>query len=333
MASSKEYLEYVQEQLRDLREITWRQMMGEYVLYYQGKVVGGIYDDRFLLKVTPSAVKLLPHAAYALPYEGAKKMLAADIDDKELMEKAIPLIAEDLPAPKKKKHIKKTVDRRISISNDASGFVSLNEYIPEAVYDIRYFSANNFVGERIDGYEEALPLLTKEAAAALKAAGEELLEKGYRLKIFDAYRPARATAHFIRWAKDPEDIKMKEIYYPGLKKSELIPKSYIAEKSAHSRGSTVDLTLADKDTGEEIDMGGSFDFFGDVSHYDYSEITEKQKEMRKLLREVMVCHGFKPLKEEWWHFTLEKESYPDTYFDFPVSERSIDDQIVSKEPR
>ena len=212
---------------------------------------------------------------------------------------------------------------QITTSMDASDFVSLAETLPEAVLEIRYYSGNNFIGERINGYEEPLALLTKEAAYVLKEVSDELLTKGYRLKIYDAYRPARAVAHFMNWAKDPDDTKMKEEYYPELDKRDLIPQGYIAERSSHSRGSTVDLTLVDKTTGEEINMGGSFDYFGEASHPDYPGVTKKQFENRMLLRETMIRHGFRPLAEEWWHFTLENEPYPDIYFDFPVSGGSL----------
>ena len=209
------------------------------------------------------------------------------------------------------------------MSSDASGFVSLAETLPEAALEIRYYSGNNFVGERIDGYEEPLALQTKEAAYVLKEVSDELLTKGYRLKIFDAYRPARAVAHFMNWAKDPDDTKMKEEYYPELDKSDLIPQGYIAGRSSHSRGSTVDLTLVDETTGEEIDMGGSFDYFGEASHPDYIGVTKEQFGNRMLLRETMIRYGFRPLAEEWWHFALENEPYPDTCFDFPVSSGSL----------
>ena len=208
-------------------------------------------------------------------------------------------------------------------SADASGFVKLRDVIPDILEDIRYYSSDNFVGETIDGYEEALALLSREAANALKQAGDELRLLGYRLKIFDAYRPQKAVDHFVRWAKDPEDIRMKEQFYPELEKEELIPGGYIAEHSSHSRGSTIDLTLFDTRTGKDIDMGGEFDLFGERSHFDYPYLTGEQQENRKLLKDTMEKHGFRPLPEEWWHFTLENEPYPDTYFTFPVSSASL----------
>lgn len=208
-------------------------------------------------------------------------------------------------------------------SNDSSGFVLLSEAVPDVILEIRYYSTYNFVGERIDGYEEPIALITKEAAQALKEVSDELIEKGYRLKVFDAYRPQKAVNHFVKWAQDPSDTKMKEYFYPELEKDVLFPLGYIMEHSGHSRGSTIDLTLFDMTLEKEVDMGGTFDYFGELSHPDYKGITEEQYNNRMLLREVMMKHGFKPLEEEWWHFTLEDEPYPDTYFTFPVNSNSI----------
>ena len=211
----------------------------------------------------------------------------------------------------------------MKFSDDISGFVSIGEAIPDVLLDIRYYSSFNFIGERIDGYEEPIVLLTREAAEALRAVSDEVSGLGYRLKIFDAYRPQKAVDHFVRWAKDPADIRMKEYFYPDLEKKEIIPQGYIAEHSGHSRGSTVDLTLFDMATQQDIDMGGTFDFFGEKSHPDYAGVTEAQRAKRMLLRELMVKHGFCPLDSEWWHFTLENEPYCDTCFTFPVSSASL----------
>ena len=208
-------------------------------------------------------------------------------------------------------------------SDDASGFVLLSDAVPDAILEIRYYSTYNFIGDRIDGYEEPVALLTREAAAALKEVSDELVAKGYRLKIYDAYRPQMAVSHFMRWALDFEDTRMKEYFYPELEKDVLFPLGYIAEHSGHSRGSTVDLTLFDMTTEKEVDMGGTFDYFGELSHPDYTGITEEQYQNRMILREAMLAHGFKPLAEEWWHFTLENEPYPNTYFTFPVSRDSL----------
>ncbi len=209
------------------------------------------------------------------------------------------------------------------LSDDASDFVLLSDAVPDAILEIRYYSTYNFVGERIDGYEEPVALLTKEAAAALKEVSDDVIAQGYRLKIYDAYRPQKAVDHFVRWAEDTSDVKMKEYFYPDLEKDVLFPLGYIAEHSGHSRGSTVDLTLFDMTTEKEADMGGTFDFFGELSHPDYKDITEEQYANRMILREAMLRHGFKPLDEEWWHFTLENEPYPDTYFTFPVCKASV----------
>ncbi|MBQ3455080.1 MAG: M15 family metallopeptidase [Synergistaceae bacterium] len=204
------------------------------------------------------------------------------------------------------------------ISVDSSDFVLLAEAVPDAILEIRYYSTYNFVGSRINGYERPVAYLTKKAAAALREVSDELVEKGYRLKIFDAYRPQRAVNHFAEWAKDVDDTKMKEYFYPEEDKSVLFEKGYINAKSGHSRGSTIDLTLFDMKTEKEVDMGGTFDYFGLKSHPDYKGVTPRQYENRMILREAMMNHGFKPLAEEWWHFTLKDEPYPDTYFDFPV---------------
>jgi D-alanyl-D-alanine dipeptidase len=190
--------------------------------------------------------------------------------------------------------------------------------IPSAFLEIRYFSDDNFVGAVIDGYEAPKAILTEEAAEALRQAADALFEQGYYIKIFDAYRPQRAVDHFVRWSKDIEDTKMKEKYYPDLDKAVLFELGYIAENSSHSRGSTVDLTLVDASTGEELDMGSGFDFFGDISNHGTELITEDQEKNRNILRDAMVEAGFEIYPEEWWHYTLKDEPYPDTYFDFPV---------------
>ena len=203
-------------------------------------------------------------------------------------------------------------------SENAAGFVSIGEAIPDVILEIRYYFTFNFIGERIDGYEQPVALLTREAAARLKEVSSDLAEKGYRLRIYDAYRPQKAVDHFMRWAKDSSDIRMKPFFYPDLDKSALIPGGYIAEHSGHSRGSTVDLTLFDMRTQKDLDMGGPFDFFGELSHPGYRGVTEEQYANRMLLRSAMVRRGFRPLDEEWWHFTLENEPYPDTFFTFPV---------------
>jgi len=202
---------------------------------------------------------------------------------------------------------------------DPSGFVLLADYVPHIIQEIRYYSTYNFIGERIDGYEEPCALLSIEAARALKAVSNEMFVRGYRLKVFDAYRPACAVKQFVLWGIEDQDIRMKPYFYPNLEKQELFARGYIASQSSHSRGSTVDLTLLDMQTGKELDMGGPFDLFSPISHPDCREITDEQYENRMTLRHVMLRCGFEPMDCEWWHFSLRDEPYPDTYFNFPVS--------------
>ena len=209
-------------------------------------------------------------------------------------------------------------------SVDSKGFVLMSDVIPDAICEVRYHTTYNFVGQRIDGYEESCIIMTKEAANALKAVSDDVMRQGYRIKVYDAYRPQMAVDHFVRWASDVTDVKMKHIFYPEIDKELLFDQGYISKTSGHSRGSTVDLTLVDEITGKELDMGGAFDYFGEKSHFDYNgNLTEEQKHNRSMLREVMIKHGFKPISTEWWHFVLENEPYPDAYFNFPVSTDSI----------
>ena len=211
------------------------------------------------------------------------------------------------------------MDYKEKVTMDSSGFVLLSDYVPGIVQEIRYFSTYNFVGDRIDGYEEPCAILTKEAARALKAVSGELNVKGYRLKVFDAYRPACAVRHFVLWGIEDLDLRMKPYFYPDLPKQDLFEKGYIASRSSHSRGSTIDLTLLDMKTGKEADMGSPFDLFSEVSHPDYRGITEEQYENRMILQSAMIRGGFLPIDCEWWHFTLRDEPYPDVLFEFPVS--------------
>lgn len=198
------------------------------------------------------------------------------------------------------------------------GFVLVGEAIPDALLDIRYYTTYNFVGARIDGYEAPVAVLTREAADALKLVSDDMKAQGLRLVIYDAYRPQRAVDHFARWAEDIADTRMKAVFYPDVDKADLFEKGFIARRSGHSRGSTVDLTLLDEATGKLLDMGGPFDFFGELSHPDYAGVTTQQHENRMLLQSAMMKRGFKPLSTEWWHFTLADEPYPKTFFDFPV---------------
>ena len=210
-------------------------------------------------------------------------------------------------------------DQEYRISSDPSGFVQLADLVPGIVQEIRYYSTYNFIGDRINGYEEPCALVTKEAARALQAVSNEMNVIGFRLKIFDAYRPVRAVKHFVLWGIEDLDLRMKPFFYPDLDKQDLFKKGYIASLSSHSRGSTVDLTLLDMSTGKEIDMGSPFDLFSPRSHPDCQDVTDEQHENRMMLQKAMVRNGFRPIDCEWWHFSLENEPYPDVYFDFPVS--------------
>ena len=201
---------------------------------------------------------------------------------------------------------------------DRSDFVEVTEVIPDVILEIRYYSTYNFVGERIDGYEQPVALMTRQAADSLKAVSDELKAYGYRLKIWDTYRPQTAVNHFIRWAENVQDTAMKKIFYPMVDKSVLFEQGYIYARSSHSRGSTVDLTLIDAATGKELDMGSPFDWFGEESHPDYTNLTAEQLANRQILWDAMLGHGFTMIDSEWWHFTLANEPYPDTYFDFPI---------------
>lgn len=202
------------------------------------------------------------------------------------------------------------------VSCDKSGFAQVSTAIDDVVYDIRYYSSNNFTGNRISGYKAPIAYMTKESLRALTVAAEDLRKQGYRLLIWDTYRPQKAVDNFVEWINNPADLGDKT-FYPDLKKSDLVKGGYIAEKSGHTRGSTVDLTLIKKD-GSFVDMGGTFDLFSEISHPDYKKLTREQKKNRKILSEAMTKAGFKGIDSEWWHFTLVNEPYPDTYFNFDV---------------
>ena len=235
-------------------------------------------------------------------------------------------------------YMTETTQQRSVSPEDARGFVVLSEIVPDIITEVRYYTTYNFVGDRIVGYEEPCVLMTREAADALKEVSDDVMSQGYRLKIYDAYRPQMAVDHFVRWAEDLGDKRMKEYFYPEVDKTRLFADGYIDAKSGHSRGSTVDLTLFDMKTGKEADMGGTFDHFGIESHPDWcgnpetmqytgkykgnkppknGEINETQFKNRMILRQAMLRHGFKPLSTEWWHFTMKNEPYPEIYFTFP----------------
>lgn len=197
-------------------------------------------------------------------------------------------------------------------------FVNVKDAIPKVEVDVRYYSDDNFVGKRVDGYNKPIVYLTKEAAAALSKVQAELMKESLGLKIFDGYRPQKAVNHFVRWAKVPSDTLTKSKYYPEVRKADVFKLGYVASRSGHSRGSTVDLTIIDLETGEELDMGSGWDFFGPISWHAATNITSKQKANRLKLKNVMSKYGFKAYSKEWWHYTLRDEPFPNRYFDFNV---------------
>ena len=198
------------------------------------------------------------------------------------------------------------------------GFVYLNDIDSSIKTELRYLTNNNFIGKTINGYKKNKTILTIPTANSLKKIQEKLVEFNLSIKIFDAYRPQQAVNHFVQWAKVLNDTLMKQRYYPKVKKNKLFEFGYIASKSGHSRGSTVDLTLVDLKTGKELDMGSPYDFFGIQSHPKHKKLTIKQRANRFLLRNLMLTNGFKPYENEWWHFTLRNEPFPNTYFNFPI---------------
>lgn len=199
-----------------------------------------------------------------------------------------------------------------------AGFVDARRVVPGLRVEMRYTTSNNFVGRPVDGYEAPVCILTHEAAAALAGAQAELARRGLGLKVYDCYRPQRAVAHFARWAADLSDQSTKAEYYPNVDKSRLFELGYIAERSGHSRGSTLDLTIVNIVTGAELDMGTPFDLFDTRSWPTDETVSAEARANRLMLQNLMRAHGFRALREEWWHFTLEGEPYPDTYFDFVV---------------
>ncbi len=211
----------------------------------------------------------------------------------------------------------------ISLSNYAQqklpkGFSYVNDISPSIQRELRYCSHNNFIGIPVDGYNEDTLITSTATAKALKKVQDDLLLKDFSLKVFDAYRPQTAVNHFVRWARVLNDTVMKQSYYPLVNKRHLFKLGYISSKSGHSRGSSVDLTIVNLKTGEELDMGSPYDFFGKSSHITYKNLTKQQQQNRTLLQKTMVKYGFRPYKNEWWHFTLRNEPFPKTYFDFPI---------------
>ncbi|WP_142783688.1 M15 family metallopeptidase [Changchengzhania lutea] len=198
------------------------------------------------------------------------------------------------------------------------GFVYVKEVIPDLDVELRYNTSHNFLGTKVTGYHANRLILTKATAEALKLVQLELQDNNLCLKVYDGYRPQRAVNHFMLWARDLNDTVNKQEFYPNIDKRHLFKAGYIATKSGHSRGSTVDLTLIDGNTGAPIDMGSPYDFFGEVSWVNDRSITKQQQTNRALLQKVMLKHGFRNYPKEWWHFTLRWEPFPDTYFDFLV---------------
>ncbi len=193
-------------------------------------------------------------------------------------------------------------------------FVYVSDITDKIIFEIRYFTSYNFIGARVKGYKAPVAILSKNAALALKNAAKDLDKKGYVIKIFDAYRPQRAVDDFIVWSKNAGDVQNKIYFYPNVDKSQLFSKGYIASKSGHSRGSTVDLTIVDKKTGKEIDMGSPYDFLDPISEYDTNLISSEQRKNRSILKKAMEDNGFSAYKKEWWHFTLKDEPYPKNIF-------------------
>jgi D-alanyl-D-alanine dipeptidase len=198
-----------------------------------------------------------------------------------------------------------------------AAFVDASIVVPGLIVEMRYAGAHNFVGRPIDGYEAPRCLLSQAAAAALAEVARDLAPRGLHIKAFDCYRPTRAVANFVRWARDLKDTSGKAEFYPDVDKRTLFRDGYIASQSGHSRGSTIDMTLANDD-GRELDMGTPFDFFSPKSWPADSTVTPKQHANRMLLATAMRRRGFRPYDREWWHFTLRGEPFPQTYFDFPV---------------
>lgn len=199
-----------------------------------------------------------------------------------------------------------------------ASFVDAATVIPNLAVEIRYHGANNFIGRPVDGYERPFCLLTRQAAAALAEVQRSLAPRGLGIKVFDCYRPVRATKHFLRWAADPNDPGRSAEFNPGISKPDLFRLGYLSARSGHSRGSTVDLTLVQLGDKRELDMGTIYDFSGPRSWLSNRSLSAEVQANRKILVEAMRAQGFIPYIKEWWHYTLANEPFPDTYFDFPV---------------
>lgn len=209
----------------------------------------------------------------------------------------------------------------VAAGERSPAFVDAGEIVPGLVVEMRYAGEHNFVGRRIDGYRRRLCLLTGQAAKALAEVQRDLAEDALGLKVFDCYRPSRAVTHFVRWAENLADERGKAEFYPDVNKRDLFKDGYIAARSSHSRGSTVDITLVRLEDGQpaaELDMGTPFDFFSKRSWLEDKSVNAQAQANRALLAAAMAKRGFKPYDQEWWHYTLAEEPFPDTYFDFPV---------------
>ena len=202
-------------------------------------------------------------------------------------------------------------------NNLEDGFVYLKDIDHSVIVDLKYYSSENFTGQLVEGYHSNTAILTNEAALALSNAQDDFNKLGYSLILYDAYRPQRAVDFFVKWSKNLNDTINKRIYYPNIKKSELFKLGYIAYKSGHSRGSTVDVSIVEISTNKELDMGTVFDYFGVKSHTFFDELSEDQKANRLLLYKIMSHNGFKNYQKEWWHYTLKNEPFQ-KYFNFLV---------------
>lgn len=199
------------------------------------------------------------------------------------------------------------------------GFVYIDEIIEDCIVDAKYAGTDNFLGRPVAGYDAPLVVMAREAALGLQKAADMLRPKGYLLKIFDAYRPQTAVDDFLRWGSELEDDRRKPVQYPRVAKADMFTLGYIAARSGHTRGSAVDLTLVDAQTMQELDMGSIFDFMDERSHHGAPGLSPLQEANRRLLRETMLACGFTDYKCEWWHYRINPEPYPDTYFDFPIA--------------
>lgn len=196
-------------------------------------------------------------------------------------------------------------------------FVYLDEAVPGLLWDAKYATSDNFTGAPVDGYFTNRVVGTRALAEALNKAMALARAQGCTLLVWDAYRPARAVRRFLQWAGEPEDFRTRDAHYPNLQKTDIVPLGYVATESSHSRGSAVDLTLADARTHNPIGMGGGFDLMDEASHHSARQ-PEEVRENRARLKAIMVQCGFAPYENEWWHYRLKNEPYPDTYFDFPI---------------